>query len=266
MSIYDRVSVLASMVVLGLVLLSFMELPTKTLSFLVFGSVISLQFSAIQLLAVLLIGLACTGTESVVRSYPLSQREELAYTFVFWILPSSVVLLSVLLLSKAPNLFLWLGGLLLTFASLALVVIAEYRTVNISDPYYVPARIGLNFTAYLMALAFFIIIHLTKASSPVSYAIGVAFPLALEILYGAKRSLRKALLYSFIISLAIGESVWAFNYWKLSGLRRGVLLFLIFYFMSGLSRQHLLGRVNRRTIVEFAIVVIAGFWIVLRYG
>jgi hypothetical protein len=159
-----------------------------------------------------------------------------------------------------------LGGLLLTLILLTLVVIAEYHTVNIADPYYGLARIGLNFTAYLMALAFFIIIHRTKASSPVSYAMGVAFPFALEILYGAERSLRRAFLYSFIVSLAIGESAWAFNYWKLGGLRRSVLLFLIFYFMSGLSRQHLLRRINRRTLVEFAIVVMAGFWIVLRYG
>jgi len=65
-------------------------------------------------------------------------------------------------------------------------------------------------------------------------------------------------LLAAVIGLSMGQLTWALNYWRFGTLNAGLLLFLVFYVLTGLSQQHLMGKLSSRTLWEFgAIAVVA---------
>lgn len=264
MSNYDRVSVVVGLILLGLALFLVIELPTRTFSFYFFGSPLTVHLSTLWLRAVLLAGLACTGTDYVIRAHPAVQE----YTFVFWILPTMWVLLVVFLLPLAPHWLYWLGGLTVTGIFLSLLLMAEYHAVDPEAAHYSSIRWGLDIAACLIALALFVLVYRSKTrslfSATATFAIGGL--LALDILNGAGQSLRRRGLYAFIVGLVVGEATWALNYCNLSGAIGGLLLFLLFYLLAGLSKQRLQARLSRRIFLEFALVALLAVGLLLRYG
>ena len=270
---YERASVFVSLIVLGLVFLPEIELPTRTFSFHVLGSLASIRLSATELMAALLASLACTGTDSLVRSHPLVRRGKSRYTFAFWALPGLSVVAATLLLPLAPNGTVaplrpyWLGGLALTALLLLLIAVAQYHTVDPTDPGYRLARLALNIFVYLVALGLFTLIYGSKARSLLSATTTAAVGglLALELLRGVHHNLRLTGIYALITGLASGEVTWALNYWTVGRLTGGLLLLLVFYLVTGFSREGLLRRLNRRALVEFALVALVGLGLIIKY-
>ncbi len=264
---YERASVFVSLIVLGLAFLPEIELPTRTFSFRVLGSLASIRLSAKWLMTALLASLACTGTDSLIRSHPLVRLGEIRYTFVFWALPGLSVAAATLLLPLAPNKPYWLGGLALTALLLLLIAVAQYHTVDPTDPAYRLARLALHIVVYLVALGLFTLIYGSKARSLLSATstAAVGSLLALELLRGVHPNLRLAGLYALITGLAAGEVTWALNYWTLGRLTGGLLLLLVFYLVTGLAREGLSGRLNQRTLVEFALVALVALGLIIKY-
>jgi hypothetical protein len=256
-----------SLIVLGLAFLPEIELPTRTFSFYVLGSLASIRLSVTWLMAALLASLACTGTDSLVRSHPLVRRGESRYTFAFWALPGLSVVAATLLLPLAPNRPYWLGGLALTALLLLLIAVAQYHTVDPADPGYRLARLALNLFVYLVALSLFTLIYGSKARSLLSATTTAAVGglLALELLRGVPHNLRLTALYALITGLASGEITWALNYWTVGRLTGGLFLLQIFYLVTGLSREGLLRRLNRRALVEFSLVALVGLGLIIKY-
>ena len=264
---YDKLSAVVSVILLCLALSLIIVLPTETLSFVVLGSPLTIRFSQNWPLAALLASMACIGTDSIIRLHPLSRGGELPYTFVFWILPGLATLLVTLLLPEAPNRIYTLGSLAMMGILLPLIITAEYRTVDPAAPGYKAAQLGLNFIAYLVALVLFGLIHGSKANELLSVLAALAGSslLALDLLHGAQQDLRRTSLYALIVGLVMGEIVWALNYSSMNSLTAGILLLLIFYLITGLSRQGLLESLNRRILIEFALVALIGLALLLRY-
>ncbi|TEU19435.1 MAG: hypothetical protein E3J21_03800 [Anaerolineales bacterium] len=264
---YERASIFVSLIVLGLAFLPEIELPTRTFSFYVLGSLASIRLSTTWLMAALLASLACTGTDSLIRSHPLIHRGEIRYTFAFWALPGLSVVAATLLLPLASNRPYWLGGLALTALLLLLIAVAQYHTVDPTDPGYRLARLALNILVYLVALGLFILIYGSKTRSLLSATTTAAVGglLALGLLRGVHHNLRLTGLYTLITGLALGEVTWALNYWTAGRLTGGLLLLLVFYLVTGLSQEGLLRRLNRRTLVEFALVALVGLGLIIKY-
>jgi hypothetical protein len=264
---YERASVFVSLIVLGLAFLPKMELPTRTFSFHVLGSLASIRLSVTWLMAALLASLACTGTDSLIRSHPLVRRGENRYTFAFWALPGLSVVAATLLLPLAPNKTYWLGGLALTALLLLLIAVAQYHTVDPTHASYRLARLALNIFAYLVSLGLFTLIYGSKARSLLSATTTAAVSslLALELLRGVHHNLRLTGLYALIAGLAVGEVNWALNYWTVGRLTGGLILLLTFYLVTGLSREGLLRRLNRRALVEFALVALVALGLIIKY-
>lgn len=264
---YERASVFVSLIVLGLAFMPEMELPTRTFSFYVLGSLASIRLSATWLMAALLASLACTGTDSLIRSHPLVRWGEIRYTFAFWALPGLSVVTATMLLPLASNRPYWLGGLALTALLLLLIAVAQYHTVDPADPGYKLARLALNVFVYLVALGLFTLIYGSKARSLLSATTAAAAGglLALELLRGVHHNLGLTGLYALITGLALGEITWALNYWTVSRLSGGLLLLLTLYLVTGLSREGLLRRLNRRMLLEFALVALVGLGLIIKY-
>jgi hypothetical protein len=290
MPVYERISALVSLTLLGLLLLFLVDLPTRELSFIVLGSPLSFQLSQRGLIALLLAGMACAGADAVVRLHPTSRRGELGHnTFLFWILPGLLSLLAALLLPLAPDRRLWAGGLAATGLLLGSVILAEYYTVDPLNRYYEWARQGLNIVTYAIGLVLFISIYQARSRSIISVTalLVVSSLLALELLRaprlpspalgagrsphlrsGRARSDRSGLtwIYASLVGLLIGEATWALNYWRANGLTGGLLLLLIFYLLTGLAQQRILGRFTWRTLAEYALVTALGIFFTFHFA
>jgi len=264
----DRASVVATLVVLGLILAAFLELPPWSHDLTVLGSPLRINISQTALMAALLVGITCAGTDAIVRSHPTAQRIEARFSFVTWTLPALTVLLATILLPQAPTRLYQLGGYILTGLILILVISAEYYTVDPASPRYLAARLSLNGWAYFLAIVLFTLIYSAKARSLVS-ATGVSLVsmlLALEFLRSAGRGFGRTALYAAIAGLSTGEIIWAMNYWRISGITGGLILLLGFYVATGLANQQLQGRLTRRLLIEYAVVAMLGLAILLRFG
>jgi VanZ family protein len=276
MPVYERISALVSLTLLGLLLLFLIELPTRELSFIVLGSPLSLQLSQRGLTALLLAGMACAGADAVVRLHPASRSARLSNRFLFWILPGLLALLSAFLLPLAPERWLWAGGLAATGLLLSGVILAEYHTTDPVNRHYELARQGLNVVTYAVGLVLFIFIYQTRARSVISATalLIVSSLLALEMLRAPRLPSRQARpdrpgltwIYASLVGLLIGEAAWALNYWRASGLTAGLLLLLIFYFLTGLAQQRILGRFTWRTLAEYALVTALGTFLTFRFA
>jgi hypothetical protein len=264
----ERASALATLVVLGLILAAYLQFPTQTYDLTVLGSPLSVSISQTALMAALLVGIVCAGTDAIVRSHPAARRIEARYSFVTWALPALTVLLAAVLLPQVSTRLYQAAGFVVTGLILTLVISAEYYTVDPTGRRYLAARLSLNAWAYLVALAVFILIYSPKARSLIS-ATGVTLVstlLALEFLRSAGRGFGRTALYAAIAGLCTGQIVWAMNYWRISGITGGLILLLGFYVFTGLANQQLQGRLTRRVLVEYAVVALLGLAVLLRFG
>lgn len=265
----EQLSLLVGMNVLGLTLSLLLVLPARNFSFAFLGSQASLVFSGSWLFAMLLSVMTAAGVESIMRAHPRVHLSATQYTIILWILPCILVAGTALILPQLRDsgtlAFLTIAG---TGVLLVLVVLGEYLTIDLQDPAYAFARLGLNLSVYLAALALFQTIYAFKLRSILSAPIIgiVAALLALELLRASESDVRRTWLYAATIGLAMGEALWALNYWYVNPLLGGVTLLILFYLLTGFAQQYLMSKLNWRTALEFAIVVaIVAFILVQRF-
>jgi hypothetical protein len=264
----DRLSVLLAVLILSSVLFRFIELPEHVYRLQALGSPLEIHATGTLLLVTLMIGLACTGTSLVLRDHPLLMEHSGRPVYISWVLPGVLAGLSADLLSLAPTLGLWIGGLIVFGVSLGLTVSAEYATVSPDARSYAAARLALNVLAYLMAFALFVLIYQTRTRSLVTATLTLltAALLALDLLSVADVSVGRMLPFAGVVGLVIGESTWALNYWQVSAWVGGLLLLLIFYVVINIAHQHLLERLSSSTLVEFTAVTVVVLLIVVLKG
>jgi len=282
---YDQLSVLVSLVLLGIALSSIIELPIKSLTLIVLDHPFPLSLSVPRIIAFLLAAMVWTGTDSMVRSHSKVRSAGLGYALTFCPLPTLFTLVAFfLVLPLSINRPFWLGGLALIGLLLSLIIVGEWHTIDHNDGI---ARLGLNLIAYLVALALYVGIY-KEVRSPLSAVatLVVSGLLALDLLRvgendelsrpssngvplrreGSSGDTGRTWLCALVAGLAMGEAAWALNYWQISGLRGGMLLLLIFYVITGLAQQGLLGRLTRWVLVEFAIVAVIGLILLYHYA
>ncbi len=253
----EQLSLLAGMNVLGLTLSLLLVLPARTINFAFLGSQAGVVFSGALLFALLLSVMTAAGVESITRAHPRVHLSATQYTIILWILPCMLIagttLVLPLLRDSAPFAFLTIAG---AGVLLVLVVIGEYVTIDLQDPAYGFARLGLNLVVYLVALALFQTIYALKLRSILSSPIIGIFAalLALELLRASEADVRRTWLYAATVGLALGEALWTLNYWNVTPLLGGVTLLVLFYLLTGLAQQFLMRRLNWRSALEFAIV------------
>lgn len=265
----ERLSLLISLVVVGLAISRVLDLPPRVFEFSVLGSRATIVLSGAWLFAIVLAVLTATGVESIHRSHPRVHLLNTGYTAIMWILPCLLVGLAALILPFFTEFFPYgLAFILITAGLLTLVILAEYRTIDANDSLYAISRLGLNLAGYALALILFWSVYNVKARSLLSAPIiGVVSGLiALELLRGNEAGVRRTWLYSLVIGLMMGEVLWAMNYWSVNGLVAGLVMTALFYILVSAAQQYLWGHLSWWMLVEFTLVLVVVALLVSRFA
>ena len=270
MTDFDLLSVVTGTMVLALALTRFLVIPLRPLlQMTVFGSPLSLNVSAINLMILLVLGLAVTGTAVFLRSHPYWDQADIKHTTMFWIVPGLLSMALVAWLNRMQSGFGWTAVLLGCAVLLPLALLVEYGEVD-------SAVQGVNWRPWvqvaliqLTAVILFTVIYDARLRSLVSgtAVLLVATLLAARLFWPLTPDLRQTFMYASIVGLLLGQMTWVFNYWRLSGLQGGFLLLLLFYGLTGLLQQYLAGqfedaRNGRRILLEYGGVIMIGLLLV----
>lgn len=266
MALYERISLVVSMVLLGLLAFLFVDLPTRTAQFTVLGSPLTLTISGLWLMAVLLGGLAGTGTRAVLHSHPNYSDKRQNSSFAHWTLPALLATLVTLLLPWASiGVLWWIACILVTGVVMWFAILAEYRSLDPDDRWYRLAHAWLNLECYGVAMGFFFIIFQGRARSLIS-ATAVFLVTVLLVTSQLRASEGKnngSGLYAAVIALILAECTWALNHWRTPTLTASLWLLLLYYLFTGLAQQKVVGRLTRRAVLEYAGVTMAGLAVIL---
>lgn len=260
----DRLSVLTGALVLGLALGRFLDVPFRPMSTSVLGSQLDLYLSATSTMMLIMGGMAITGTESLVRSHPLARQGKLGRSFMFWILPSLLVLGIGAWLNEIEEVAPWAVALFLGGIVVALTLAGEYRLIDPGrhiDSRLMWAQLVL---IHLVAFMLFSRIYDLRARSILSAtAVLLATTLlAARLFWPAMERPSLAFIYATVPGALLGQLTWVLNYLPLTALQGGLILLVAFYAVAGLLQQFLAGRFDRRTVLEYVGVAAAALLVV----
>ncbi len=215
-----------------------------------------------------LIGLVGISAESFLEQPTSSEPRDQYQAFTLWIAPGLLVVSGLWLTQVTPP-----ESQMVVVAGAALLMAALLMGLKSSlDPggrYSRAGRFVANLALYLVTFLLFALIYHTKERSLVTAsATGlVALLAALEALRSGKGRRPFGWRMAALAGLVVAETTWALNYWPVSGLVGGALLLLTFYVFTGLVVAIQEGALERRMLLEYGTVGIAGFmaiaWAVL---
>ncbi len=261
----DRLSVILAVTLASATLFRFIELPTLVWGMRrIFGSPLQLSLGGDWVLALLMMGLVASGTFSLLQEHPFRDKQERLLIFSL-INPSLGTLLVSLLLVRAPSWPVWLVTLLIGGIFIGLLIHLNYRAFSPGSPGYTTARTMLNIADYLLGFALSsLILQQQERALFTGPAILLLFGLlAFDLLSTSGAAWPSVLLFGGIIAALVSETAWVLGYWPVSMWTAATMLTLELYLLSGLSYQYLLGRLNRKVLLEFGIVALLMFMLVL---
>ncbi|MCJ7551680.1 MAG: hypothetical protein MUQ30_18570 [Anaerolineae bacterium] len=260
-----KLSILLAVILTSVTLFRFVELPTLNWGALqILGSPLGFTFGGGALLMLLVVGLVATGTLSILQDHPLRETKERPLIFAL-ITPSMGALLVSVFLIQAATWAMWMATLILGGATIGLLVHLSYQALSPRSPTYPGARTLLNVVDYLVGFVLFSLI-LGQQGRALITAPGVVLLsglLILDLLSATSVQSSQVLLYSGTIAVLEGELAWVLGYWPISTWTAATMLTLGLYVWSGIGYQHLLGRLTRRIIVEFVVIGLLMFILVL---
>ncbi len=253
------------MTLVSVALFRFVELPSFSWSLnRVLGSPLGFTIGGNWILTALLMGLVAAGTLSLMQTHPHRDAPERPLS-ISLIAPTLGALLASLLLSRTSTWPVWLLLLGVTGLTIGILEHLSYRAFSARDSGYATARTVLNIIDYLLGFALFGLILSEQGRTLITgpAVLLLTTLLALDLLSASGAPIRKVLLFGVICGLLGGQFTWLLSYWPISFWMSATLLSLNLYLWSGLSYQYLLQRLTRRVLVEFALLTLLVFVLLL---
>jgi len=218
-------------------------------------------------LLLLLAGLVALGTDAIVRTHPRARAhfKRLDDTALYLFAPVLLTLsLGLFLEEVAEGYWSLLAGVGAAIP-FAIVLQAEYDSVDRRSRAYDSARLILNIATYVIAFLFYATIYDFELSLPaVTFAAGVvSLLLAIEILREEALETPRTLIYAVAIGVLLSEAALAMHFLPLEGALAAIFLLLAFYLMTGLMHSYLADRLSLRTVGEFSGIALLGLLIVV---
>ncbi|MGQ9502258.1 MAG: DUF5656 family protein [Anaerolineae bacterium] len=273
MALYERISEVVSLTLLGLVIYFIIELPTRTIELVFMGTPLTLVLSQRWLMALLIGGLAGTGSAMVASVHPLmvrhlTIRHRSGYFLTLMLLPALLVTLIIFVLPLlVTDILWWVTGIWFSGALLWFTILAEYHTIDPRDRWYELSHFWLNLVGFGVAFGSFVLIYQTRArgiitGTTMALAGGL---LAASLLRAGPEQIGRTWLYTGVHAWVMAQAIWAFNYWRIPPLTAGFWLLLIFYLFVGMAQQQILGRLTRQALIEFASIAVIGLIVIMAF-
>jgi hypothetical protein len=216
-------------------------------------------------LLLLLAGLVALGTDGLVRTHPRGRFKRLDDTALYLFVPVLFTLSLGLFLEEAIEGYWSVLAGLGAAIPFAVILQAEYNSVDDRLRAYGGARLTLNIATYVIAFLFYATIYDFDLSLPaITLASGVvSLLLAIEILREEALETPRTLLHALAIGVLLAEAALAMHFLPLEGALAAVFLLLAFYLMTGLMHNYLGDRLTLHTAGEFSGIALLGLLIVV---
>ena len=216
-------------------------------------------------LLLLLAGLVALGTDAIVRTHPRARFKRLDDTALYLFAPVLLTLSLGLFLEEVAEGYWSLLAGVGAVIPFAIVLQAEYDSVDRRAGAYGGARLILNIATYVIAFLFYATIYDFDLSVlAVTFAAGVvSLLLAIEILREEALDTPRTLVYAIAIGVLLSEAALAMYFLPLEGALAAIFLLLAFYLMTGLMHNYLADRLSLRTVGEFSGIALLGLLIVV---
>ncbi|NLS76330.1 MAG: hypothetical protein GXY76_03625 [Chloroflexi bacterium] len=265
MSARNKISLVVGLVLLVTILSFLLSWPVRMVQLSLLGLDLTIEVTAPWFLGLLLAAVVAVESDSLVRGHPAAINAGLGYALTFWPLPCLLTWLALPLLHQWRNPLYWGGGALALVVALAAVLMAQYASISRESEARYPSRWFLNLCGYAMAFLLYqqALSHWGDGVrvALAAGAIGAAFSLGL--LRTQPGDVGRTWLYALLVGLVMGELGWVLSYWRAEALLKALFLFGSFYLASSVLQQHLVGRLTRAAVIEFAalgLAALGAFW------
>jgi hypothetical protein len=262
---YDRIVSLIFVILIGLAVIFLVDSSPNTLRIVLGGDLptISLSWFLIGSLAVI----TSAGADLLARAHPQMQSRTLPRIHLglasvevapaFWILPSFSVVGSFAFFRLFSNVLdgaAFALALVAAGGSLLAVLVAQHYALDRSPQLSQRAQVVLQALGYLLAFGIFSAVYYARYRTLYSASLigGSATLIAYALLAAPART--NALRLSALIGLVLAEATWALNYWATTFLIAGAVLLVIFYLAVSLLQHLTDGRLQRRLLIEYALL------------
>jgi len=263
MLLHNKLGVVVALIAIGLFASLGLAWPARDVS--LYG--LSFTLSGKMLLSLILFGLTCTGADMIVRGHPKIQPQQLRLSFLHWILPAALTTATWALLARPGSLANKIISVMVTSGLLALLISAEYYTVDLTERWRAVFRFSLRFLTYLLATLLYTTIHLSiPADLTATIAIAtVSGILSLKLLCDDECPLERIWPYILGVGALLGVMSWLLSLRTASSLLPSLVLAVLLYVLTGIARQFLLGKLTRRVVLEYLLVGILVLLLLLSY-
>jgi len=250
----DKLGVLALLIAISLLASVVLTWPARD------GSLCGFSFtlSGRTLLLLVVLCLACSGADSIVRAHPTMQARPSLLLWRHWVLPAAVAAVSwawVSLLSSLPS---QVVAIVAGSLSLSAVTAMEYYSIDERARWQTAAQWALRFLTYVLATLLYVGLQLSVPDSRLGAASVAVLSaiLSLRLLSGEGWPLRRLCPYALGAGALVGVGSYLLDRGAASPQRQSLLLVVLLYVLTEALRSFLARQLTRRSLCEYLAVAL----------
>ncbi|MCJ7715029.1 MAG: hypothetical protein MUO54_00725 [Anaerolineales bacterium] len=219
----NTLSILVSTILLAYTLTHFVSIPPLEFEVTILGIYFQIGINFSTLVTLLVAGLTASGSAWLLLDHPAKDPGQT--TAVHWLLPSLTSLVLMLAIEQLPFGGIWWIAAFFSGFLLILVFIAEYIVLDSSNPYFLPAEMGITSLSIVLFLILAVSLH--SAEFRLFYRIPIlSFSAALVFLrvIHLRQNGFWAITQGSVSFLLIGEIAAGLHYWPMQSVNFGIAL------------------------------------------
>lgn len=232
----NTLSILVSTILLAYTLTQFVSIPTTVLEFSIAGVYLPLTLNYSTIVSLVVVGLTATGTAWMLADHPAAANYQ--QTMIHWLLPSLTSMVLMLTIQQLPFGGTWWIAAAVSGGILMLVFTAEYCVLDVDNPYYTAAEIGI--TALSLALFLILAIAVHAAEIRLFYRIPIislsAFLVFIRVIHLREHGVW-AIPHASAVFLLMGELAAGLHYWPMASIPFGISLLGPLYALIEISSR-----------------------------
>lgn len=284
MPVPNRLGVVATLIAIGLFASSVLVLPAGEVGL---GG-LSVTLSGNVLVGFVLVGLAWTGTDAIMRDHPEIGEKRVELLILPCILPAASTAAAWALLARVDTIETKIVGTAGSAGLLAVLILLEYHAMDANGRWRVAIQFAQRMMSYVTATLLYLGIRLSTSTNPMAalaivsgsavlgwrlladeerlgQRIPAADPAGPE--HGPLAVLAQQVrLWVLGLALLLGLTSWLFGLWVSSPLSHSLVLVVFLYVGAGITRHFHVGELTQRLAIEYLVVALVVLVLLLSWA